>query len=254
MDKIYYDYVEDGTYLYWSTLAKARGIGMVTLTDYSYVISVSGKGPSRIFGVNRHIQEQRLGEIVSRIRERRLPDGILLTDRQENRRIISILHDMGVPMDTSGMCMAINLRMAAFPPDVSDHLRLVKIQNIEELSECQRIVSEALFGFELMSLEQFSDLCNLANTTFYLAYCGDFPVSTCMAIRDGSLATIEMVSTLPDYRRRGIAAALVRLALSELKQTGVKTATLRAEPDGINVYQRIGFEEVCRRIVAMALK
>lgn len=55
---------------------------------------------------------------------------------------------------------------------------------------------------------------------------------------------IHEVSTLPDYRHRGICTALVRHALSAAKATGDRYASLQASPAGTAVYERCGLTTV----------
>lgn len=63
-------------------------------------------------------------------------------------------------------------------------------------------------------------------------------------------SVLEMVATLEEYRRKGAATATIDKALLDLRQKGVKTVSLRAETDGIQVYKRPGVKECFVRIVA----
>lgn len=55
------------------------------------------------------------------------------------------------------------------------------------------------------------------------------------------LAWIGMVIVDPEFRRRGIAAGLMRTALDYLQRTGIATVKLDATPDGRFVYEGLGF-------------
>jgi len=55
------------------------------------------------------------------------------------------------------------------------------------------------------------------------------------------LAWIGMVLVDPEYRRRGIATALMRAALDHLQGAGVATIKLDATPAGRGVYEALGF-------------
>lgn len=55
------------------------------------------------------------------------------------------------------------------------------------------------------------------------------------------LAWIGMMLVHPDYRRRGIATALMETALNYLRGRGVRCIKLDATPDGQPVYERLGF-------------
>src|SRR5262245_42809476 len=56
------------------------------------------------------------------------------------------------------------------------------------------------------------------------------------------LAWVGMVLVDPEYRRRGIATALMEAALGYLRGRGVRTIKLDATPAGRPVYKRLGFE------------
>jgi hypothetical protein len=55
-----------------------------------------------------------------------------------------------------------------------------------------------------------------------------------------------MVLVDPEFRRRGIATALVRAALDGLDAAGVATVKLDATPEGAPVYEALGFEAELR--------
>jgi len=118
------------------------------------------------------------------------------------------------------------------------------------LADWLRIVRKVLYGGRIVTLAQYSDVLRLDNTHFYLGFSGHKPVTACMTITQGDTSVLEMVATLPKYRRRGFASALINQALIDLRQQGVKTVTLRAEADGVSVYKRLGFHECFKCVVA----
>ena len=53
------------------------------------------------------------------------------------------------------------------------------------------------------------------------------------------------MATLPSARRRGLAAALTALLVSEMQAVGVRTVFLSADSEDVaRVYRRIGFTDV----------
>lgn len=252
MDKHYYDNcVEQAINLYWTTLAKSQGLTLVEEKDFKYVISDSRKGPERIFNI--HIGSnitERLYEILPYKKAGKIPDGFLITNLTEPQNLPEILNGMGFNIDTSGLCMVMDLASKDFCQDIPDNFKLIKVADRKKLEQWIVIVNTALFGCELMSIDQFNDIYNLDNTSFYIAFYNNVPVSTCMTIYENDLATLEMVSTLPEYRKKGLATAIIKTALVDLQKARIKTVSLRAEPDGINVYKNIGFVEYCKRVVA----
>ncbi len=57
----------------------------------------------------------------------------------------------------------------------------------------------------------------------------------------GQLAWIGMVLVHPDYRRRGVATRLMRMALDYSQGAGLTTIKLDATPEGRPVYESLGF-------------
>ena len=67
--------------------------------------------------------------------------------------------------------------------------------------------------------------------------------TTLLYSRDGN-AGIHEVGVIPEFRRRGIASALVRHALYEARRSGVSFSTLQASPTGALVYAGLGFQKL----------
>jgi len=63
----------------------------------------------------------------------------------------------------------------------------------------------------------------------------------------GDDVCIHYVATEARHRRRGLATRLVRAMIADARERGLRTATLQASPDGLSVYERIGF----RRLVEL---
>jgi ribosomal protein S18 acetylase RimI-like enzyme len=60
--------------------------------------------------------------------------------------------------------------------------------------------------------------------------------------RVGKEGYIMNLVTLPDWRRRGIARALLEHVLAVLRSEAVPIASLHASHDGLNLYEELGFK------------
>lgn len=60
----------------------------------------------------------------------------------------------------------------------------------------------------------------------------------------GDVAGVFFVDTDPDWRRRGVGAAMTAAALREAAQDGARSAVLDSSPLGLSVYRRLGFRTV----------
>ncbi len=85
-----------------------------------------------------------------------------------------------------------------------------------------------------------------ANVLAYLGYLRGKPVATSLLILAAGVAGIYCVSTIPEARRQGIGAALVRVPLQEARKRGYKIGVLQSSPMGFGVYRSLGFQEYCK--------
>jgi ribosomal protein S18 acetylase RimI-like enzyme len=247
----YDDCVDQGIDLYWTTLGKCRGLAVVEEDDLKYVISADRRGPERIFHMDiGSAGTERLHDVLARMQAGTLPNGLLVANHTDPQNRLRTLEEVGFRIDTSGLCMVMDLASRDLSQLIPDGFQIIRVTTRKELEQWTAVVNVALFGRDLMSADQFCDIYGLESTALYMVLCDGVPASTCMTIHGNGVATLEMVSTLPDYRRRGLATAVVRTALLDLQRKVIPTVSLRAEPDGIGVYKSVGFVEHCKRVVA----
>jgi GNAT superfamily N-acetyltransferase len=72
------------------------------------------------------------------------------------------------------------------------------------------------------------------------------PVATAYTHRRDSDCGIYAVGTLPAWRRRGFARALVEHVLADAYAAGMQTATLQSTAMGVPLYEALGFQAVGR--------
>jgi GNAT superfamily N-acetyltransferase len=81
----------------------------------------------------------------------------------------------------------------------------------------------------------------------YVGFHQNTPVCTAAIVVSGGVVGIYSVGTLPGYRRRGFAEALLRGVLAEKsEETGVRRYSLQSTRAGYEMYRRMGFDEVGR--------
>lgn len=78
----------------------------------------------------------------------------------------------------------------------------------------------------------------------FVGYEENRPVATsCLFITN--VAGIYDIATRPEKRNLGYGSAMLYHTLMESKKRDLRRSVLQASPDGINIYKRFGFEEVC---------
>lgn len=79
----------------------------------------------------------------------------------------------------------------------------------------------------------------------HIAYLGDKPIVSGILVLGDNIAGIYYVATIPDERGKGYGTAMMEHLLNLAKQWGYFLAGLEASHEGLNLYKRLGFKEVC---------
>ncbi len=192
--------------------------------------------------------EQCIEDIVAAIRAGTMPDALLLGPNTTPADLAARLARHGFAIDTSTPCMALdlsNLPTAAR----GGPIETAAVADARAFAQWASIVNRALFGQERFSLERYHEPWSPGHTRLYLAHYEGVPAVTAMTIAEGALITLEFVSTLAEYRQRGLGTAVTLHALARARAEGLRTATLRADAPAVNMYGRLGFVEYCRRVL-----
>ncbi len=242
------DYVDRGIQLYWRTLGKARNMRIYS-GDIDWAISDDRSGPERIFSIRLSPEnaEQRVQEIAEGIKTNVLPNGILITPKSKPSNIDEMLEAKGFEIDASSPGMVLDLSEFKCSQPSDEKIRVAKVEDPESLRMWVDIVN---LDFHIMSYEQFHDLYCLPEVSLYLSFYNNTEAGTFMIIREGSFTTLEMVNTLKEYQRKGIAEAALNSIFYDLRAEGVGIVTLRSSTEGIRLYTKLGFKEYCKRVLA----
>ena len=111
-------------------------------------------------------------------------------------------------------------------------------------------VAAAGFG---LPIETAAVICTPAvlsapGVSFYLARTGAGPACCTVSMRTGDELGIYLVGTVPEQRRRGLAAAVVSRALADGFAAGAALAYLQSSTMGYGVYRALGFREVTQEL------
>lgn len=161
-----------------------------------------------------------------------------------------ILQSAGFSFIESIPCMLADLSR----PEVEENdrsLQIVQVQNEETLCVWEK-VSFAGFDFPPETQHQYHRFVGTFNLKtdspqkFFLAYFNGQPVATSLLFLHETAAGIYFISTLAEFRRKGIGLAVTRAAMTAARLAGAQYATLQSSPDGLHVYRQAGFQEYCR--------
>jgi ribosomal protein S18 acetylase RimI-like enzyme len=82
---------------------------------------------------------------------------------------------------------------------------------------------------------------NYKNMHFYLGFWDNTPAATGLFITQGDNIYLHWIGCMPQFRRRGIGAAITSFPLEIFKKQGIKKAFLFASVMGKPLYEKLGF-------------
>jgi len=81
---------------------------------------------------------------------------------------------------------------------------------------------------------------------YYLGCIAGLPAATAVQFFEGGLGGIWWVTTVPEYRKRGLASDITRAALVDALHLGYRAVMLESLPAAVPMFRRLGFKEYCR--------
>jgi GNAT superfamily N-acetyltransferase len=129
-------------------------------------------------------------------------------------------------------------------PQLLEGFQLCRVANEEELTVWHQAIAMG-FGMSVEVAEMFA-WNPIDQIRFYTAFLNDDVVGTTALVLQNGVAGIYCLSTLPEFRARGIGSALTVLPLIEARNEGYRIGTLQSSKMGLPVYLRLGFQEVCK--------
>jgi ribosomal protein S18 acetylase RimI-like enzyme len=136
-------------------------------------------------------------------------------------------------------------------PDPSG-LRIVEVRASATLSDWVRILGVAMFG-RPVSEALFAKTITADDFRLYLGYLDGTPAATSLVFLADGIAGIHQVSTLEEFRGKGLGTKLTIAAAAAARDLGYRDVTLFASEMGESIYRQIGFRE-CGKIAVYSLE
>ncbi len=120
---------------------------------------------------------------------------------------------------------------------------LVKIaKSNEELDLWTQVASET-FQISAADLKEFFEpLIQIAGDIPFLIYYNDIPAATSLVYCDNDIAGIYAMSTLSQFRRKGLGRAAVQACLEVAKDHNLSYVVLYTSSMGQPLYEKMGFK------------
>ena len=177
--------------------------------------------------------------------KKNLPWALVLPEYLRNEAVDDLLQQQAFVLTGKGVAMSALMEDIQFP-SLSSPL------SIREMSGNLGAWSVPLIhGFE--STPEFTGtytqrhlLASQSDALIYhfSGFINDTAVSSLTLSLCGSHARIDDVATIPAYQQKGYATELIYAALTYAKHLNINTCFLEASASGLNLYKRVGFNEL----------
>ncbi len=195
--------------------------------------------------------DEQIDETLGQFAARGVPLMWLVGPSTQPYDLGSRLERRGLRLDESLTGMALDLGQldATGAPSAPG----LTIEQVTDLAALDCWLDAYAAGFEAPACARAGFRCRFKSMGFgpahplrlYLASMDGRPVATTSLFLGAGVAGIYDVSTVPEARGKGIAAAVVRAALRDARSEGYVLGALQSTEIGVGLYRKLGFEPVC---------
>jgi GNAT superfamily N-acetyltransferase len=129
----------------------------------------------------------------------------------------------------------------AHAPPAPAGLRIEKAETLEQLEAIEHAAARA-YGVKYSGPDP--RWLKSPGLSLYVGFQGNEPVVHGLLVVAQGVAGVGYIGTVPEWRRRGYAEAIVRRIVSDGRDQGCDAAYLWATPAGHNIYAKMGFERI----------
>lgn len=208
---------------------------------FAFLSGVMNPFGNMVFGMHTPEPEVTVEHVTKNLKESKAPAFWWVGPCTEPTNIGQMLEDRGWKNGSTAPCMVVDL--ANLQEIGVEGLQLKEVTTNEELTDWQEVFARA-YGLPI-EIGRIIDPVLDGRMRLFTALIDGEPVGTTGLFVHKGVPGIYCVSTMAEYRRRGIGAAITAMPLLQARDQGYKIATLQASSMGYPVYKRLGFRDVC---------
>jgi GNAT superfamily N-acetyltransferase len=204
-------------------------------------------GPIGVYKINfGNKTDDEIRQIVQKYRDNGVPNYWFITPLSVPNHLRNILQELNVTVgDNKGMAILPEQYEQTRHNAVkcNSQITVKRVRDKHDFITWANIANTALFEEPMCDPEQYYPLCNNGIIKCFLGYFNDKPVSTSMVFKtDNGIGRLDWISTLPDYRKKGIGTAVCLAGMEQLIKDDAFIITLCATQMGVSLYESLGFK------------
>lgn len=240
-------HIDDGANYYVGLFGEAVHMDRIDKDFYSYVKPKEGEqGISFVYNVRiDDLPAERKKAVIHEMKSMNMPIWLSLLASDETVFLFSgkePSHERTEPDEED------EVYMAMLPEDRKEHCenshKIIKVHSAEEFALWARITNDILSGGypDIHPVNHFV-WCEKMGVKCYILYHGDVPVSVAAIMDNKGAASLELIGTIPEMRRKGFAKAICKKAVYDAFADGASIITIRAvNAAAARLYGTVGFK------------
>jgi ribosomal protein S18 acetylase RimI-like enzyme len=239
--------IEDNVYTFFAEIGKNRDIFLHMGHRIKWIDARPSVWPNYLFDArfDTATVDQSIRLIKSHIERREAPAQWFIGPGLNSVELDRSLRKNGFNSTVQWPGMAVELLKMNTGFHGPDRLTIETVRTEESLALWVEIVSRAMFGNGFMSIELFRNFLTNKKVYIYLAFLNKTAVATSLLFISSGIGGLFLISTLPEYRNRGIGKAMTLAPLLDARKLGYRIGGLFATQLGEVIYRKIGFEQCC---------
>ncbi len=240
------DLIENNLYSLYRGFANAGDYALTERPSYSWIWTDKSVFPRNIFQIDPAMDETALSDLVQLIKDDRASPFMVFRNDKVNDDFIEKLKAKGFRQVMHWPGMALPLQhnhkwTVADDPAIS----IKKIRDAEDVSEWAGMVEDILFNSRKIDRKVLNNLVHTPALSLYTGYYDNVPAGTLLMWTGDQVAGLYMITTRPDFRKKGVAWQMTNKAIRDAAFTGCHYAVLESTQQGLSIYRKAGFLESC---------
>lgn len=196
------------------------------------------------------IKEETALEVFSYYKKNNLPMAWWIGSSSASVFVDKCLEKAGFFHDEIDIGMVCDLTQVIDHYELPEELTIVKCLTPKDFADFGDVLASIFDPPEIQVQVFYNKMATLnsddiKDMILFVGYEGVHPVATsCLFVTD--VGGIFDVATRPEKRNLGYGSAMFYRALIESKRRGLKKSILQSSSDGLNIYKRFGFKELCQ--------
>lgn len=237
------NYMYEGGNFYLWVMGDAAHMEHIDNGVYEIMKPLKGYvGPASIFNIRTdHLSDADLEKVVKSIQDMNMHTWWPFNPSESLMKVL--YKDKPRPVDDGFELYACMLsdEMPVYPPCPIE-ITVRRVTNLNEFEIWCRIdIENEHNGFKVFDAKNHFHLIENGKMRCYLGYYNGIPVTTAAILYNNGIASLEFVSTVPEYRQKGIAKAVCKMAIQEAFHDGARLITIRSINNGHKLGTALGF-------------